>query len=442
MALADSVPLLAIDRAQGPWLFDVDGKRYFDAISSWWVNLFGHSEPRISAAISEQLARLPHTLLAGCTHSPAVELAERLSLRTQGVLGHCFFASDGASAVEIALKMSAHAWRNQGQTGKTEFVCLHGGYHGETLGALSVTDIAVFKDAYDPLLLRPHLVMSPDARQAGAGETSEQVAQRALVKLEQLLELRAESIAALILEPLVQAAGGMAMYHPAYLRGARALCTQFDVHLIADEIAVGCGRTGSFFAWEQSLEDKQASAEWPDFICLSKGITGGFLPLSLVLSKEDVFQAFWSRETAKGFLHSHSYSGNPLACSAALAVLDHFDDRDVLGDNARQAAILSGHLEPLFLDARLEHPRQMGSIWAFDVRPEYSAPDMGARLRSRALEHGLMIRPIGRTVYLMPPYVLTPELSAWVARELSAAVDEALPASPAYAHRAPSAATA
>lgn len=424
MALAERRPPLAIDRAEGPWLIDPDGRRYFDCISSWWVTLFGHGDAGIRQAIEDQLYRLPHTLLAGCTHAPAVELAERLSARTEHQLGHCFYASDGASAVEIALKMSFHAWRNLGHPEKRGFVCLRQSYHGETLGALSVTDVEVFRDAYDALLLRPHLVMSPDARQASQGESPEQVAERAAADLESLLQAQGHQIAALILEPLVQCAGGMAMHHPHYLRRARALCRDHRVHLIADEIAVGFGRTGSFFAWEQ------AGTDWPDLLCLSKGITGGFLPLSAVLASEAIFQAFWHEETRRGFLHSHSYTGNPLACRAALAVLDRFEDEPVLAQNATAAAALGEALRPLFADPRLEHPRQIGMIWAVDVTAAYAATDFSLQMREVALAHGLFLRPIGRTVYLMPPYLLTPELIDWLVRRLEDTFRAVLPEAP------------
>jgi adenosylmethionine-8-amino-7-oxononanoate aminotransferase len=434
MQRAAHVPPLAVMRGTGPWLFDEAGRRYFDTISSWWVNLFGHAHPDINAALKDQLDRLPHVMLAGCTHAPAVELAERLSGLTGQVLGHCFFASDGASAVEIALKMSAHYWRNRGQADKTEFVCLRQSYHGETLGALAVTDVAVFRDAYDPLLMRAHQVMSPDARQALPGETAADVARRAAAELRALFEARSKHIAALILEPLVQAATGMAFYHPLYLREARALCDAYDVLLIADEIAVGYGRTGTFFAFEQAAFEGQDPI-WPDLLCLSKGITGGYLPLSVVLSRDAVYTAFLDEDMARGFLHSHSYSGNTLACRAALAVLDRFRDHDVLQDNARQARVLTEALAPLHDDPRLEHFRHVGMIWAFDVRKPYAGPRFAERFHLAGRARELLIRPIGRTVYLMPPYVLDASLSRWLAAQLRATLDDVLDRPTPHAHR-------
>jgi len=423
------VPPLPIASGQGPWLLDYEGNRYFDATSSWWVNLFGHADAGLNAAVKAQLDTLPHVMLAGCTHAPAVELAERLSALTGGVLGHCFFASDGASAVEIALKMSFHHWCNQGQPHKREFVCLRQGYHGETLGALAVTDVQIFRDAYDPLLMQAHMVPSPDARQAAPGETPACVAQRAAQALGDLLAQRSQHIAAVVLEPLVQCAAGMAMHDAAYLRAVRALCDQYQVHLIADEIAVGCGRTGTFFAFEQAALPGQP-ALWPDLLCLSKGISGGLLPLSLVLSRNAIYQGFLSDDIARGFLHSHSYTGNPLACSAAVAVLKRFETQQVLAHNQQQARWLADALAPLAADPRLEHPRQLGMIWAADVRASAAPPQFAERMHMAARRHGLLLRPIGRTLYLMPPYVLTPDLAQWLADRLTLCLHEVLASAP------------
>ena len=405
----ERLPLVAVSRGVGPWLFDHAGRRYLDAISSWWVNLFGHANPHINAALKAQLDTLEHAMLAGCTHTPAVELAERLRALTHGTLGHAFFASDGASAVEIALKMSFHYWRNQGQDGKREFVCIANGYHGETIGALGVTDVPLFKDAYDPLIRRAHVVASPDARGAREDETAADVAARALEDVRKLFESRAQHIAALIVEPLVQCATGMAMHDPAYLRGLRELTQRYGVHLIADEIAVGCGRTGTFFACEQA-------DVWPDFMCLSKGISGGYLPLSIVLSRDAVFEAFYDDDTARGFLHSHSYTGNPLACRAALATLELFESANVLAENARKSSALFDALAPLAEHPAVRNMRRCGTIMAFDVALETEAArTFSRRFFEAALKRELLLRPIGTTVYLMPPYVLDDETIALAA---------------------------
>jgi adenosylmethionine-8-amino-7-oxononanoate aminotransferase len=407
----EMVPLVPVSHGRGPWLYDADGRRYLDAISSWWVNLFGHANPRINAALKDQLDKLEHAMLAGFTHAPVIELSERLSALTGHVLGHCFYASDGASAVEIALKMSFHAWRNSGQAQKQEFVCLQGSYHGETIGALAVTDVALFRDAYGPLLQRAHVVASPDSRKAESGESAADVARRAAAELEILLEQRGDKIAAIIIEPLVQCATGFAMHDPVYLSEVRALCDRYQVHMIADEIAVGCGRTGTFFACEQATY--QDSTVWPDFLCLSKGISGGYLPLSLVMTRDAIYQAFYDADVTRGFLHSHSYTGNPLACRAALATLDIFEQDDVLDRNREWAKRLSQALQPLAQHPRVSHFRQRGTIWAFDavIDDAAQAASFSRRFFTEALQQELLVRPIGRTVYMMPPYVLNEEES-------------------------------
>ncbi|HZX28646.1 MAG TPA: adenosylmethionine--8-amino-7-oxononanoate transaminase [Telluria sp.] len=403
----ETVPLIPVSHGRGVWLYDQEGKRYLDAVSSWWVNLFGHANRRINAELRDQLDTLEHAMLAGFTHEPVVKLSEQLSELTGGVLGHAFYASDGASAVEIALKMSFHYWRNTGQGDKQEFVCLEGSYHGETIGALAVTDVALFKDAYGPLLRASRTVASPDARLAQPGETAADVARRAAADVERLFAERGSKIAAIIVEPLVQCATGMAMHDPLYLKLVRESCDRHGVHLILDEIAVGCGRTGSFFACEQA-------GVWPDFLCLSKGISGGYLPLSLVLSRDAIYQAFYSTDVTRGFLHSHSYTGNPLACRAALATLAIFRDEDVLARNRVRAAKLAEALQPLATHARVRHFRQRGMIFAFDAVEDDAAKaaTFSRRFFTEALKNELLLRPIGRTVYLMPPYVLNDEETA------------------------------
>ncbi len=400
-AHADSpeyLPLAPIARGQGAWLHDFDGKRYLDGISSWWTNLFGHANPRINAALRAQLKTLEHVMLAGFTHRPVVELSERLSALTGGVLGHAFYASDGASATEIALKMSFHYWRNVGRPDKTEFLCLAGAYHGETVGALAVTDVAIFKDAYAPLVRHAARVLpSPDARLAEPGETPADVARRAAAALDRYLQEHGGRTAALIVEPLVQGAAGMVMHDPEYLRLARALCDRHEVHLICDEIAVGCGRTGTFFAHEQA-------GIHPDLLCLSKGISGGYLPLSVVLCRDAIYEAFLDDSTARAFLHSHSYTGNPLACRAALATLDIFAEDDVLAANRLRAQQIAAALEPLAVHPHVRHMRQRGMIAAFDVIT--NDPHFSRRFYRAALDNEALIRPIGNTVYWMPPYIV------------------------------------
>jgi adenosylmethionine-8-amino-7-oxononanoate aminotransferase len=396
-------PLVPIARASGAWLEDFEGRRFVDGVSSWWVNLFGHGHPRIAAAIAEQAATLEHAMLAGFTHEPVVALSERLSAIAPGKLGHAFYASDGASATEIALKMAFHHWANRGRPGKNRFVALQGGYHGETVGALSVTDVPLFRDAYEPLLRRNLQAPYPSRNPRDHEFCCEPCAVEAAGALGRLFEEEGERIAAFIVEPLVQGAAGMRMYHPEYLRRARELCARHDVLLIADEIMTGFGRTGTMFACEQA-------GIVPDLLCLSKGITGGFLPLSCVLSTDAVFESFWDDDAARGFLHSHSYTGNPIACRAALAVLDLFEEGRVIESNREKAAGFDAIAKPLAAHPAVRDWRRLGMIWAFEVA---SGEDHFARKAfERALAHGALLRPIGNTVYFMPPYVTDDEAFA------------------------------
>lgn len=417
----ETLPLIPIQRGQGVWLYDFNGACYLDAVSSWWVNLFGHCNPHINRAITLQLEQLEHVMLAGFTHEPVVQLSERLAQLAPKGLGHCFYASDGASAIEIALKMSVHYWRNNNQSQKTSFISLQGSYHGETLGALSVTDVALFKDAYRALVKQNATVPSPDWRNAEPGESAWDYALRCAEQLEAHLQQNHHHIAAFIVEPLVQGAAGMVMYHPAYLARARALCNQYHVHFIADEIAVGMGRTGTMFASEQAQKfsvSETGENISPDFLCLSKGLSGGYLPLSVVLATDTIYQAFYADRLSQGFLHSHSYTGNPLACRAALATLELFEHNDVLSSNRQKTIYLNRIAQPLRDHPRVKNFRNTGMIWAFEV--ECATDQFAQRCFSLALQHGLLLRPIGNTVYFMPPYVITePEMEILVTHTIA-----------------------
>ena len=333
-------------------------------------------------------------MLAGFTHEPVVQLSEKLGQLTG--LGHCFYASDGASATEIALKMSFHYWQNSDLPNKTKFLSLQNSYHGETIGALAVTDVAIFKDTYAPLLQQSMQMPSPDARLADADETAEAYALRCAEFVEKYLSHHHAEIAAFIVEPLIQCAGGMGMYSPVYLKRVREICSKYQVHLIADEIAVGFGRAGTMFACEQAEIQ-------PDFICLSKGITGGYLPLSVTLTTDEIYQAFYDDSVARGFLHSHSYTGNALACSAALATLEIFEQDQVLMKNQKTQAYINAQLA-VWGDMPIKHLRHQGMIWAFDVIT--SSSKLQQNFYQQALSQGLLLRPIGNTVYFMPPYVI------------------------------------
>ncbi len=393
----ETLPLVPISRGEGIWLHDFDGGRYLDAISSWWVNLFGHSNPRINAAIRDQLDKLEHVMLAGFTHEPVVQLSERLIQIVPGRLGHCFYGSDGASATEIALKMSFHYWHNVGHPEKNNFISLQNGYHGETLGALSVTDVALFRETYSPLLRHSNHVRTPDWRYADQGESPKVYALRAAAQLEDFLVRHHTKTAALILEPLIQGAAGMGMYHSDYLKHAREICDRYQVHLIADEIAVGFGRTGTLFACEQADIA-------PDFLCLAKGLSGGYLPLSVVMTTDSVYQAFYHDETARAFLHSHTHSGNALACRAALATLDIFEQDGVIAANRIKAQYLNRVSEPITSHPKVKNFRNCGMVWAFEV--ETNDPAFSGKFFQAALKQGLLLRPLENTVYFMPPYVI------------------------------------
>lgn len=384
--------LIPIKRAKGVWLYDFDGNKYLDATSSWWVNLFGHNQPLIKAKIKKQIDLLEHSMIAGLTHEPVIELSEQLAKLTK--LGHCFYGSDGANAIEIAIKMSTHFWRQNKQQRKNKLVYLRKSYHGETLGALAVTSIPIFKESYKDLLKNHIQINSPDWRDRSAEETKEEFAEKKLDELRSLLKKRHNSISAIIVEPLVQCAGGMAMHSKNYLIGLAKMCQEFDVHLIADEIAVGFGRTGSMFAFQQAKII-------PDFLCLSKGLTGGYLPLSVVLTTKTIYQAFYHNDTRQGFLHSHSYTGNPLACAAALATLSIFKNKKIIQSNRQKTKMINALLTDL-RTLPIHNLRNLGMIWAFEIDKKIN-PE---KILKYCHQHGLLIRPIGLTFYLMPPYCI------------------------------------
>jgi adenosylmethionine-8-amino-7-oxononanoate aminotransferase len=394
MKIQQAQSIIPIRRGEGVWLYDYDDKKYLDAISSWWVNLFGHNQSEIKKFITDQLDLVEHIMLAGLTHEPAINLSEKLSTLTN--LGHAFYGSDGSNAIEIAIKMSVHYWKNKSQPKKNKIIYLENSYHGETLGALSVTDIKLFRKNYASLIKKNNLIKTPDWRYADKGETAESYALRCIQDLEIYLQENHQYIAAFILEPLVQCATGMGMYHSVYLRKARELCTQYQIHLIDDEIAVGFGRTGKMFAFEHANIK-------PDFICLSKGLTGGYLPLSAVLTTDEIYMAFYENKIEKGFLHSHSYTGNPLACSAALGTLSYFEGHDVINQNNKTSAYISERMKKL-TTLPISKIRNIGMIWAFDL--EEVTKKTLKKISMKAIDRGLLIRPIGQTIYFMPPYVI------------------------------------
>ena len=424
------LPLVPIERGEGAWLIGRDGTRYLDAVSSWWTNLFGHAEPRIAAAIARQAHTLEQVILAGFSHAPAVELAEKLlAIAPRQVnrppLAKVFYADNGSAGVEVALKMAFHWFHNRGEHARTKFIALENGYHGETLGALAVGDIPLYRRIYAPLLAEALFAPSPDAYLAGPGESAADCAERAALALGTLLERHAGEICALILEPLVQCAGGMRMHDPHYLRRARDLCDQHGVLMIADEIAVGFGRTGEMFAC-------QSAGIQPDLLCLSKGITGGFLPLAAVLATQAIYDGFLDDSRERAFLHSHSYTGNPLACAAALASLAIFDSDNVLARNRATAARMRELAGPLAGLPHVADVRQAGMIVAFELArngdkrtPFDPALRIGLRAYRAALERGVVLRPLGDTLYWMPPYCIDEAQLQMLANTTQAVIDEA-----------------
>ncbi len=424
-----TLPLVPIERGDGAWLIDRDGKRYLDAVSSWWTNLFGHAEPRIARAIAAQAMQLEQVILAGFSHAPAVELAEQLLAVAPRQVGRAplakvFYADNGSAGVEVALKMAFHWFHNRGEAKRTKFIALQNGYHGETIGALSVGDIPLYRRVYAPLLCESLFAPSPDAYMARPGETAADCAERAASALDALLQQHAGEVCALILEPLVQCAGGMRMHDPAYLRRARELCDAHGIFMIADEIAVGFGRTGTLFACEQA-------GVQPDLLCLSKGLTGGFLPLAAVLATQSIYDGFLDDSRERAFLHSHSYTGNPLACAAALASLAIFGDDDVLARNRATAARMAELAAPFKALAHVADVRQCGMIVAIELTrdgdrhtPFEADLRIGLRAYRAALERGVVLRPLGDTLYWMPPYCIDEAQLRLLARVTAEVIEE------------------
>ena len=420
----EQLPLIPIRRGEGVWLEDFDGKRYLDAVSSWWVNVFGHANPRINQRIKDQLDQLEHVMLAGFSHQPVVELSERLVALTPPGLERVFYTDNGSTGIEVALKMSFHYWRNSGRPRKQRFVTLTNSYHGETVAAMSVGDVALFTDTYKPLLLDTLKVPSPDCYLRPEGMSWEEHSRHMFAHMEQTLAEHHEEVAAVIVEPLIQGAGGMRMYHPIYLKLLREACDRYEVHLIHDEIAVGFGRTGTMFACEQAGIS-------PDFLCLSKALTGGYLPMAAVLTTDRLYQAFYDDySTLRAFLHSHTYTGNPLACAAALATLDIFAEDNVIEANKALAARMASATAHLADHPHVAEVRQTGMALAIEMVQDKASKSAypwqerrGLQVYQHALKRGALLRPLGSVVYFLPPYTITPEQIDFLAEVASEGID-------------------
>jgi len=382
-----------IDRAEGCTLWDTDGNRYIDGVSSLWCTVHGHRHPRIDAAVREQLDRVAHTTMLGLTHAPAIELAERLVELAPDGLSRVFYSDNGSTANEVALKM-AYQWHHQrGEWWRSGFICLSNSYHGDTIGSVSVGGIELFHSMYRPLLF--------ETWQAEPGDPDHLAA---------LLTEHGERVAAVIVEPLVQGAAGILVQPEGYLREVRRLCDEHGVFMICDEVATGFGRTGTMFACEH--EDVS-----PDFLCLAKGLTGGYMPLAATLTSERVYEGFLAAfEELRTFFHGHTYTGNPLACAAALASLDVFEEERTLQalqpKIALLADLLAEHVEP---QPAVRDIRQRGFMVGIELSGFDLAERMGHQVTLLAREHGAIIRPLGDTVVLMPPLSISPaELTALV----------------------------
>ncbi|WP_139453917.1 adenosylmethionine--8-amino-7-oxononanoate transaminase [Campylobacter armoricus] len=392
------LPLIPIKKAKGVYLYDFDEKSYIDCISSWWVNIFGHCNEYINEKIKDQLQNLEHVLLAGFSHEPIIKLSQRLCELLP--FDKCFFADNGSSAIEVALKMSFQYHLNNGSK-KDKFLSLSNSYHGETLGALSVGDVALYKKTYEPLLLKSITTPVPTSKDY----TKE------LEILESILRNHHHEICAFILEPLLQCAGNMHIYELGYLNEAVKLAKDYGVQVIFDEIATGFGRTGKMFALDYC-------SQGIDYICLSKAITGGYLPLSVVLTKDEIYEKFYdSYESQKAFLHSHSYTGNALACAAANATLDIFEKENIIAKNKIKSIFIKTQWESLKEFDFLGNFRNLGMVSAFDIqKSKYQRA--GLEVFQRALEKGLLLRPLGNTIYFMPPYIINEDEIAYVVQSL------------------------
>ena len=423
----ETLPLVPIKKAQGIWLEDFDGKRYLDAVSSWWTNIFGHANPRINQRIKDQVDQLEHLMLAGFTHQPVIELSERLVQLTPPGLDKVFYADNGSASIEVALKMSHHYWLNVGKPEKKRFATITNGYHGETLGTMSVSDVALYTETYKALLFDVIKVPSPDCYYRESGASWEEHSRFMFEAMRQTLEQHHHELSAVILEPLVQGAGGMRMYHPIYLTLLRQACDEYGVHLIVDEIAMGFGRTGTLFACEQA-------GITPDFMVLSKALTGGYLPLAAVLTSNKVYQAFYDNYDAlKAFLHSHTYTGNPLACAASLATLDIFEQDNVIENNQKLAQHMAQATAHLQDHKHVAEVRQTGMVLAIEMvkdkankTPFAWQERRGMKVFEYAMQQGALLRPLGNVVYFLPPYIITPEQIDWLAEIATAGIDLAV----------------
>jgi adenosylmethionine---8-amino-7-oxononanoate aminotransferase len=411
-------PPLPIVRGEGAYLYTDDGRRLFDGISSWWVNIHGHSHPRLNAALAAQAQQLEHVMFAGCTHPPAVELAERLLAVLPAGLTRLFYSDNGSTAVEVALKLACQYWGNRDQPSRRSFIALHHAYHGDTVGAMSASEDSIFTRPFAPMLFTIHRAHAPYCYRCPLGLERATCAIECLGDLERLLTEHGDSIAGVLVEPMLQGAGGMIVWPPEFLAGVRRLCDRHGVLMIADEVLTGFGRTGRMFACEHA-------AVSPDIICLSKALTGGYLPLGATATSESVYEAFLSDDRTKTFFHGHSFTANPLACAVAIASLALFHETAVLDRVHDLEGWLRQGLAPLASLPSVGEVRVIGGVGIVELVTDKAArtaggylDNIGPRLAKAFLDRGLLLRPLGNVLYFMPPYVVTESETAWAIEQI------------------------
>lgn len=404
----EDFPPIIIKNGKGVYLEDLEGRKYIDAVSSWWVNLFGHSNERINRALSNQVNNLEHVIFANFSHEPAIELSERIIKLAPEGLGKVFFSDNGSSAVEVALKISFQYHQQIDKKKKIKFIALTDAYHGETLGALSVSGVDLYNDIYKPLLLDTIRVQGPDCFNCEFNKQRETCDAECFKYMKRAIENNHEEITGAIVEPMVQCAAGMKMYSEKYLKKLRDMCTEYDINLIADEIAVGFGRTGKMFACEHADIT-------PDLMCVSKGLTAGYLPMALTLTTDKIYDAFYDEyNTFKAFLHSHSYTGNPLGCAVAIETLNIFEDENILEKNIELSKMINKKVNAMIKDIPyVGEYRQIGLIGAIELDKNSideldfnHSKRVGYEIYKIALKKGVILRPLGNIIYFMPPYVI------------------------------------
>ena len=412
-------PPLPIVAGEGAYLITEDGRRLLDGISSWWVNVHGHCNPHISQSVAKQAERLEHVMFAGCTHPPAVELSERLLAKLPSSLTRVFFSDNGSTAVEVALKMAYQYWANRGEPERRTFVALKHAYHGDTVGAMSASHDSLFTAPFKPLLFRVERLGVPHDYLSSLDPARDGTASERLAEFENLLAERGSEIAAVIVEPMVQAAGGMLVWKAEMLRQLRRLCDRHGLLLIADEVMTGFGRTGKMFACEHGPVE-------PDLICLSKGLTGGYLPLAVTVTSDRVYDAFLGKGHSRTFFHGHSFTANPLGCAAALAGLDLFDTQRVLSRVSEIEARMRARLTRLVGRRFTRDARQIGGLAILELQAERGGylADIAPRMGRAFLDRNLLLRPYGNIVYFMPPYVVTDREIDWVFDQIEQVAEE------------------